>query len=224
MMSKKLLLLFSLISLFLFTSCFEFVEEVTFNKDGSGSAVLTINLSKSKTKLASMMLLDSVNGYKVPSKTTIKNKINEIVGKIQQTKGVHNVINTLNFNEFIVTVSCDFDNVEALNKVISNFSSKKQAEAVKKNQHFNFDKENKTFTRSHHFNLGKEFQKTKMQDRKVFETATYTSVYRFETPIRSSANNKARISQSKKAIMLHLQAQDIIANNQTIKNKIQLEN
>nr|BFF39643.1 hypothetical protein BACY1_14480 [Tenacibaculum mesophilum] len=73
-MNKKILLLFSTISILLFTSCFEFVEEVSFNKDGSGSAVLTINLSKSKTKLASIMLLDSINGYKVPSKVTIRKK------------------------------------------------------------------------------------------------------------------------------------------------------
>lgn len=223
-MPKKLLLLCSLAFLFLCTGCFEFVEEVSFNKDGSGSAVLTINLSKSKTKLASIMLLDSVNGYKVPSKASIRNKVNEMVRKIQQTKGVHNVKNTLDFNEFIVTVSCDFDNVEALNEVISNFSSKKHAVAIKNQQHFTYNKSNKTFIRSHHFDLGKEFQKTKMQDREVFETATYTSVYRFEEPIESSANNQARISKSKKAIMLHLQAQDIISNKQTIKNNIQLEN
>ena len=90
-MNKRVLLLFSVISIFLFTSCFEFVEEVTFNKDGSGSAVLTINLSKSKTKLASIMLLDSINGYKVPSKVTIRKKVQEIVSKIKGTKGVHNV-------------------------------------------------------------------------------------------------------------------------------------
>lgn len=223
-MNKRLLLLFSTISIFLFTSCFEFVEEVSFNKDGSGSAVLTINLSKSKTKLASILLLDSINGYKVPSKVTIRKKVQEIVSKIKGTKGVHNVKNTLNFNEFIVTVSCDFDNVEALNEVIANFSSKKHIEAIKKDRHFTFNEKSKTFTRSHHFDLGKEFRKTKNQDRKVFETATYTSVYRFETPIKTTENNQARISQSKKAIMLHLQAQDIIANKQTIKNKIQLEN
>lgn len=223
-MNKRVLLLFSVISIFLFTSCFEFVEEVTFNKDGSGSAVLTINLSKSKTKLASIMLLDSINGYKVPSKVTIRKKVQEIVSKIKGTKGVHNVKNTLDFNEFIVTVSCDFDNVEALNEVIANFSSKKHIEAIKKNKHFTFNEKSKTFTRSHHFDLGKEFRKTKNQDRKVFETATYTSVYRFEAPIKSTENNQARISKSKKAIMLHLQAQDIIANKQTIKNKIQLEN
>ncbi|WP_435261307.1 hypothetical protein [Tenacibaculum sp. nBUS_03] len=222
-MSKKLLF-FSLVSLFLFTSCFEFVEEITFNKDGSGNATLTINLSKSKTKIASIMLLDSINGYKVPSKKTIKNTLAEIISKIKKTKGIHNVKNTLDFEEFIVTVSCDFDNVEALNAVLLTFSSKKEAIAIKKNKHFIYNKKSKTFTRSHHFNIGKEFQKTKMKDRKVFETATYTGIYRFETPIKSSSNPQARISQSKRAIMLRVKAQDIITNKQTIKNKIQLQN
>jgi hypothetical protein len=223
-MHRKHWLLLSIISLFLFTSCFEFVEEISFNKDGSGSATLTINLSKSKTKIASIMLLDSVNGYKIPSKATIKNKLSEIVQKIKTTKGIHNVKNTLNFDEFIVTVSCDFDTVDALNTVLSTFSSKKQALAIKKNKHFTYNKTSKTFIRSHHFNIGKEFQNTKMKDREVFETATYTGVYRFEIPVESCTNEQAKISGSRKAVMLRVKAQDIITNKQTIKNKIQLNN
>ncbi|WBX76370.1 hypothetical protein PG911_17355 [Tenacibaculum ovolyticum] len=223
-MCKKRLLLLAVISLFLFTGCFEFVEEISFNKDGSGTAMLTINLSKSKTKIASLMLLDSVNGYKIPSKTTIKNKLATIVEKIKITKGVHNVKSTLNFDEFIVTLSCDFDNVDALNTVLSTFSSKKQAQAIKKNKHFIYNKTDKTFVRSHHFNLGKEFQNTKMKDRKVFETATYTGVYRFDGVVKSCTNKQAKISKSKKAVMLRIKAQDIITNKQTIKNKIQLNN
>ncbi len=221
-MFKKRLLLLSIISFFLFTSCFEFVEEISFNKDGSGRATLTINLSKSKTKIASIMLLDSINGYQVPSKTSIKNKLSEIVEKIKATKGIHNVKNTLNFDEFIITVSCDFDTVEDLNIVLSTFSSKKEALAIKKHKHFTYNKTNKIFIRSHHFNIGKEFQNTKMKDRKVFETASYTGVYRFDSPVKSCTNQQAKISKNKKAVMLRVNAQDIITNKQTIKNKIQL--
>ena len=223
MLKKRLLLLLS-ISFFLFTSCFEFIEEISFNKDGSGTAMLTINLSKSKTKIASIMLLDSVNGYKIPSKKTIKNRLSEIVQKIKITKGIHNVKSTLNFDEFIVTVSCDFDSVDALNTVLSTFSSKKQALAIKKNKHFIYNKTSKTFIRSHHFNIGKEFQNTRMKDREVFETATYTGVYRFEIPVKTCTNKLAKISRSKKAVMLRINAQDMITSKQTIKNKIQLNN
>lgn len=223
-MCKKRLLFLSVISLFLFTSCFEFIEEISFNKDGSGSAMLTINLSKSKTKIASIMLLDSVNGYKVPSKKTIKKELDKIVQKIKVTKGIHHVKSTLNFDEYIVAVSCDFDTVEALNTVLKAFSSKRDALAMQKHKHFKYDKTTQTFVRSHHFNIGKAFQSTKIKDRKVFKTATYTGVYRFESTVKSCTNQQAKISKNKKAVMLRVTAQDIISNKQTIKNKIQLNN
>ena len=222
-MHKKRFHLLLIGLLVLCTSCFEIVEEVSFNKDGSGHIMLTVNLSKSRTKINSIMLMDSVNNYKVPSKTTINNKIAEAIQKIKQIEGVSNVKNTSNYNEYIFTVSCDFTNVEALNTVISNFSSKKDAVLIKQQQHFSFNKSENLFTRNYHYNLSKEFSKTKMEDRKVFETASLTTIYRFETPIISSKNPIAKISGSKKAIMLRVNALDIIKNKNSIKNQIQIQ-
>ncbi len=205
------------------TSCFEIIEEVSFNKDGSGHVTLTMNLSKSKTRLNSMMLLDSVHNYKVPSKTEIKNQITQALQKVKQIDGISNVKNSSDFNEYIFTVSCDFTNVEALNTVISNFSTKKDAAIIKQQRHFSFNKAQNTFTRNYHYNISKEFKKTNMEDRKVFETATMTTIYRFKTPIISSKNPTAKISGSKKAIMLRVNAQDIIKNRNSIKNQIILQ-
>ncbi|MDO5987776.1 hypothetical protein Q4Q39_10230 [Flavivirga amylovorans] len=221
-MRKKIFKVF-LLGLFSFcTSCFEIIEEVSFNKDGSGHVTLTMNLSQSKTKLNSMMLLDSVNNYKVPSKTEIKNKIAQVIQKVKQIEGISNVQNSSNFNEYIFVVSCDFTNVEALNMVISNFSSKKEAAIIKQQKHFSFDTSKNTFTRNYHYDLSKAFEKTNMEDRKVFETATMTTIYRFESPIVSSKNPTAKISGSKKAIMLKVNAQDVIKNKNSIKNQIKL--
>jgi hypothetical protein len=63
-----------------------------------------------------------------------------------------------------------------------------------------------------------------MEDRKVFETASIRSIYRFSKPIVSSENKMAKISGSKKAIMLKVSALDIIKNRNSIKNKIKLGN
>ena len=214
--------MFLLLSLLL-TSCFEFIEEITFNKDGSGSAVLTMNLSKSKTKLASIMLLDSVNGYKVPSKASITKKIQEVVTKIKKLKGVHNVKNSLHLDDFIVTISCDFDNVEVLNSVIASFSSKKDAIAIKKHKHFTYNKNKKTFTRSHHFDFSKKIRKVKMKDRGILKTASFTSIYRFKSPIKTFQNKEAKVSKTNKAIMLRLPIEEVIANKKSIKNYIELD-
>ncbi|AUP77367.1 hypothetical protein [Flavivirga eckloniae] len=222
-MHKKGFKVFFLGLFILCTSCFEIIEEVSFNKDGSGHVTLTMNLSRSKTKLNSIMLLDSVNNHKVPSKTEIKNKIAEVIQKVKRVKGISNVENSSNFDEYIFTVSCDFTNVEALNTVISNFSAKKDAAIIKQHQHFSFNKTQNTFTRNYHYDLAREFKKTNMEDRKVLENATMTTIYRFESPIVSSKNPIAKISGSKKAIMLRVSAQDVIKNKSSIKNQIKLQ-
>ena len=221
-MYKKIVKLLLLGVLVICTSCFEIVEEVNFNEDGSGKVTLTVNLSKSRTKLNSIMLLDSVNNYKVPSKTTINKKIAEVIQKIKEIEGTSNVKSTSNYDEYIFTVSCDFTNVEVLNAVIANFSTKKDEDIINQQQ-FSFNKLENSFTRDHNYNLSKEFSKTKMEDRKVFETATVTTIYRFKTPIVSSKNPDAKIASNKKAIMLRLNAQELIKNKKSIKNKIQLQ-
>ncbi|MCF6349642.1 MAG: hypothetical protein L3J23_01255 [Flavobacteriaceae bacterium] len=212
-----------LISLLFLASCFEIIEEVTLNNDGSGNILFTLNMSKSRTKLNSIMLLDSINTYKVPTKNKIKKHFTEIVSKIKQTKGVSNVKNTANFDDFIFTITCDFTNVTVLNNIISTFSSLEESKKVAKNNHFNYNSINKIFTRSYHYDLKREFEKTKIQDRKIIQDASFTTIYRFVSPILSSKNSIARVSKSKKAIMLKVTVQDIIDDKNTIKNTIQLQ-
>ncbi|WP_299834761.1 hypothetical protein [uncultured Tenacibaculum sp.] len=222
-MKRKIKIIALLLSSFLLVSCFEFVEEVSFNEDGSGNVVLTLNLSKSKTKLASIMLLDSINGYKVPSKEKIRQQVNKALVKVKKLKGVSNVQSNLNFKEFIVTVSCDFDNVDVLNTVIASFSSKKDAMSIKKHKHFTYNKNKKTFIRSHHFDFSKEIKKAKEKDKAILKDASYTSIYRFKSPVKKFQNKDCRISKTKKALMLRASIQDIITNNKSIKNHIELE-
>ncbi len=222
-MYKKGVKLIFLGLLILCTSCFEIIEEVIFNKDGSGHVTLTMNLSKSKTKLNSIMLLDSINNYRVPSKVEIKKQIGQAIEKADKIQGISNLKNTANFNEYIFTVSCDFANVDALNTVISTFSNKKDAAIIQQQKHFVFDKSQNVFTRNYHYDIAKEFKKTNLEDRKVFESATMTTIYRFQTQIVSSKNSAAKIAASKKAIMLRVNAQDIIENKSTIKNQIKLQ-
>ena len=56
-----------LFSILLFTSCFEVTEDLTFNKDMSGTFKLTLNLSKNKTQVSNFLALDSLRGNKIPS-------------------------------------------------------------------------------------------------------------------------------------------------------------
>src|SRR5690606_16584196 len=78
-------------SVWMLTGCFDVVEEVDLNSDGSGKIKATVNLSKSKTKVASLMKLDKVDGIKIPSKTEIQKEADAIVRLLKQTSGISDV-------------------------------------------------------------------------------------------------------------------------------------
>jgi len=208
---------------FLFTSCFEVVEEISLNDNGSGNISMTINLSRSKTKVSSIMLMDTINGYKVPKKREVEKHIQEIVTALKSIKGVSNVKYSTDFTDFIFNVSCDFANVDVLNKVILHFTTRNQANAVTNSKQFSYNKNTKTFVRTYKYNLAREMQKISKKDRAVLRDASITTIYRFQSPIAMSKNKVARISKNKKAIMLSVSVKEMINHKTNIKNTIQLK-
>lgn len=75
---KTLLFLIPLIFL---TSCFDILEKTNVKTDGSGEYTIILNGSKSKTRIASISKMETINGKKVPKKSEIESKIAE-AGKI----------------------------------------------------------------------------------------------------------------------------------------------
>jgi hypothetical protein len=69
--------MFLLLPLLLFTSCFDILDKINVKADGSGEYSLILNASKSKTRLASISKMETINGKKVPKKSEIEAKINE---------------------------------------------------------------------------------------------------------------------------------------------------
>ncbi|MDA8693516.1 hypothetical protein N9L92_05575, partial [Saprospiraceae bacterium] len=199
------------------------IEEVILNDDGSGQVTMTVNLSQSKTKVKSIMLMDSVNSYKVPSEADIRKNMDRLVAEIQSVDGVSNVQKTLNFDEFIFTLSCDFENVEVLNSVIVHFSTDNYKSELNKNKQFAYDANRKVFTRNYHYNLAQEIERVKESDKEILEDASITTIYRFESDISSAANEDSRIAGNKKAVMLKVNVPDMISNKKNIKNSITLQ-
>ena len=84
------LLILLLVSVLL-SGCFDVVEEVTMHNNGAGTIKATMNLSKSKTKVASLMKLDKVDGVKIPTQGDIRREMAAIVSILQKTPGISNV-------------------------------------------------------------------------------------------------------------------------------------
>lgn len=211
----------SCLSLFIFTGCFEILEEIRLNDDGSGEVTMTVNASKSKTKLNSIMLMDSINNYKVPSKKDIGESLEKMVAEISGIKGVSNVSKKTDYDEFIFSISCEFTDVDVLNRVIKHFST--QEHASRAGKQFSYDRKNKTFVRNYDYNLSKEINRVRHKDREILDGATVTTIYRFESPIATAKNAESRIAGNKKAIMLKVDVPDLISDKKNIKNTISLQ-
>ncbi|MEH3114683.1 hypothetical protein [Pedobacter terrae] len=217
----QLLLFIALVPLL--SSCFEVIEEISMKNDGTGDIVLTINLSQSKTKVASVMLLDSVQGYKVPSKQKIQQELNEAVAYLRKSEGISNVKSTSDFDNYIAAISFSFKDVSNINNITKNILARQKIKAAN-TSFYAYNKATKTFSRKYQVTgtAKTEFNKLKAKDKAVFNGATYTSIYRFESVVTSSSNPASNISKSKKAVMLKSSITDLINGKVNVSNNIQL--
>lgn len=219
---KKTAYLLLLSCLIVFQSCFEIIEQVFLKADGSGNFQLVVNLSKSKTKLNSIIKMKTINGHDVPSAYDIKYKITEIEKTIAKTAGISNVKTTTDFDNYIASLTCNFTKLTQLNVAVKNVYDKENGKVKGVEKSYNYDAAAKIFTRLNKFSLTEDYNKLSNADKEVFATANYTTIYKFENNVISTSNTETKIAPSKKAVMLKLNVLDIITGKKSIENKINL--
>ncbi|WGD35865.1 hypothetical protein [Olleya sp. YS] len=205
------------------TSCFEIIEEIDLKSDGTGTMTFTLNMSKSKSKLASIMLLDSINGYKVPSREDIQKSLNQMVSELKKAEGLSNIKKTADYDNFVFSITCDFKSIENINK-LTNKVTGEQKHSTGLNAYF-FDKNNGNFKRKYTYSsdVKKQYNKLKSENKKVFDDASYTVIYRFDKEVVSQNNKQAKVSKSKKAVMQRVSALDIINGTGNFSTQITLQ-
>lgn len=217
---KNLLFLPILLSL---CSCFQIIEEISMNSDGSGEMTITINLSESKTKLASIMLLDSVRGHNVPNEEEIRASLSKAVAYLKASPGIGNVKKNLDLDNFIASVHFSFQDVSDINHVTENILKDHKVNFANPTT-YSFLPKKGVFKRKYHSvkKGGEAFSKLSQEDQTIFAKAVYVNIIRFDRNISASSNPQTRISPSKKALMLQCSVQDIINGNINISNQITL--
>ena len=206
------------------TSCFDIIEEIKMNNDGSGELKLTIDLSQSKGNLANYMQAGEINGVEIPTKDEVKLEIMKLKQALGKIKGISNIKTKSDFNEFIFEVNGDFANVKALNKAI-NVSAKSFNQTpfpIKNYKHFDFT-DNK-FSRLFEY-TDERFTETEYNNfsavvRYLMESAKVVSIYRFEKPIKKVTNKKANLSPSKKAVKLEGNIAEFAKGEKSLENHI----
>lgn len=217
---KKIYFIPLLCFVFLFQSCFEVIEEVKMKDDGSGHFNFVINFSQSKTKINSVLKMEKINGYDIPSKEEIKNEASRLEALAKNTTGISNVKTNIDLTNYIFTVNLDFQKITNLNAVFLKLKNNKKIDPTITTDYFTFA--DKKFIRNQKVPIKALYDKLKKTDKEVFENAKYTSVYKFDSTIKSFSNKKATPSKSNKAIKLNGSVINVINGNEKIENTITL--
>lgn len=205
---------------FLFQSCFEVIEEVQMKADGSGHFNFVLNFSQSKTKINSILKMEKINGYTIPSKEEIKKEASKIEAIAQNTVGISNVKTNIDLTNYIFAIDLDFQKIENLNTAFLKLKNSKKIDPSLNTDYFTFT--DKKFIRNQKIPIKTLYQKLEKADKEVFQTAKYTSVYKFDSTIKSSSNKKATLSKNKKAIKLNGSVINVINGTEKIENIIYL--
>ena len=204
------------------TSCFDIIDKISLKSDGSGEYSVILNASKSKTRLHSISKMETINGKKVPKKSEIENKIDQASSIFKNVAGISNVKTSLDFDNFIIKLSCNFKKIENINTGLEQLKAKNIIGKTVPTQLYKQNVAEKTFIRNKIGSYKNEYDKLSKADKEVFSDATYTSILQFENVIKSQTNNSYTISPNKKAIKLNGNILDFILQKKQIQNTISL--
>tara|TARA_B100001287_G_C22621144_1_gene500111 strand:- start:446 stop:1117 length:672 start_codon:yes stop_codon:yes gene_type:complete len=208
---------------FALSSCIEILDDVTFNRDGSGEFKYTINLSSSKLKINSILALDSLDGKKMPSKLELQDKVADLVGVLNCQDGIHEVAIEANYDNYVFKVSLRFDNVEYLHNAL-----KETIEATGNNPkdtiNYNWVSwDGLTLTRQIPDLSSFQFHLVKQEDQELMRNGVYTSISRFDSPVEHIENAAAILSKNNKAVMLRNSLFDVFGNPSLMDNTISVK-
>ena len=89
------------------------------NDDGSGTVILTLDLSQSKENLSNYLKAGEVNGQEIPTQAEMEMEILKLKNVISTVPGISNVKAEKDFKEFVFKIHSDFKDVKTLNTAIN---------------------------------------------------------------------------------------------------------
>lgn len=218
---KNFLKLFMLsFPLLLLTSCFDILDKVNVKADGTGEYTIILNASKSKTRLASISKMETINGKKVPKKAEIESKINEAARIFKGTPGISNVKTSMDFDNYIIKLSCNFKKIENINAGLEQLKAKNILGKMVPTQIYSQNLEKKSLTRNKVNTFKADYDKMGKADKEIFNNARYTSVMQFENTVKSQTNNSYLLAPNKKAVKLEADILDLIFQKKQLQNTI----
>jgi hypothetical protein len=219
MLKSRGLLLLVLGSVML-TGCFEVIEEVTYKNTESGTYLLTMNCSQSKSRLKALAKLDTFMGLDIPTIDQVSSYTDKALAAVRTVKGVSAADYQFDTENFIIRFSFEFDKTETLNAAI-NAAAKSVTEKSSLPYYNVFASSANGFERHQTPNDSISALIRAEKDKlKLIAGARATSIYRFPRTVKKTGNAKAMISRNGKAVMLKQNVSDIMLDPSLFTNTI----
>lgn len=211
---------------FVFTSCMDITEEFTFNKDGSGMAVYTVDMSKMINMIKAMSKGDTSNPYQKSLDSMFDNL--EQMKQLETISGITEVKNLSNAELGIMSYSYRFKNIESLNKALnsrdenSKYNLPTEGETLKENK---FTLNNKSLVRAYKRENKKEKgdETTKKMAEMMFKDARYTTIYHFEQTIKKAKGSEVDVSDDKHTVQMRMEMLSILSGASNLSCRIKLK-
>lgn len=230
-MKKLLWILLCLV----FTSCIEIVQEIQLKKNGSGTAVYTMNMSKMKDMMESLQSLGG-DAQDTDLGNTDK-QFAEYAENLKTMEGISKVKFTS--KDFVYQISFQFKNLATLNKALTYLNNGKGGVEQKIVEYVKVDKKQIIVKNSNEISkanlkepkpksedneMGDTIVEDKPSDPKedtewiksFFNDATYTTIVQVYAPILSNSHPLASVNGKKVTLKLPILELDKSENSQNI--------
>ncbi len=216
-MKKLINALLLAMSVFTMTACFDITEDISINKDGSGTYVSITDASKISEQLGMLAAMDTTGELIPKLKFSLDSSFGANFGKYSNLKGISKIkVDTS--KEFVYKVTLDFANIDALNSVI-NIDKKDDAQ---KNL-YTWSKGKLTRKESGiggMAEMGMEDEQQKEMAKSVLKDMKYKVIYRLPKKVSSLSNKEAKLSEDKKTVTLECSLLDIIDKKLSLGNEV----
>ncbi len=209
--------------LFSLSSCLEIIDDVSLNTDGSGTFKYTVNLSSSKSRVNSILSLDSLDGKKVPSIDEIKTKVSSFKTNLENQEGISNVTIESDYENFFFRLTCDFESVAKLQNGLKIVIEEETNETdIPELDHSWLSWDGTKLVRSIPEITIKKAKELSAEDIEMLKLGTYTSISRFPRNVLKCDNTSATISKNNLNVMIKTNPYALSQNANLLENTIYL--
>ncbi len=218
----------------LFSACFELREEVTLNKDGSGSYQLLLDMSQSKQTidLAQKMQQQKDGEATQNLNFTIDSTFAKSVARFNGMAGISQAKDTINKTDYIFGVSFQFASVEALNNALAALNKDENGAITLTQPVYSFAKNIVTRHNTYYLSNVSELLKNKPnttptekseQIKLLLQGANYVITTKINGKIKKYNNKKAEIDYTKTVLRWSVPLQEVIEGSEELANTIKIK-